>query len=330
VIVPEYVPGDWHAVVAGGVVALLDPSTPAEVVRAVWEAVPAHGGLADQLEVLLQGGIAGLRPFALVDLTGGRVHAALRGEVEVEVVGAGGVRVLGADEVTTWCERTADDADEVTVRVVGRTRPGDATLPVVSGVVRVGAVHVHLGAGRHSRPVAPPATAEAPLVTRAVAIPLPDLADDRLFAEVVDPVPASGVVAEAEAVLAADARGHEGPAPELQVIDHGVIDHGVTAHDVTAHDVTDHDVTDHDVTDHDVTDHDDHDGLTILSSDLQSIRDQLPSWAGDAVPGPFRVAARTVAPPAKLVLSTGQVVVLDHPVLLGRAPQVSRVTCPVS
>jgi hypothetical protein len=71
---------------------------------------------------------------------------------------------------------------------------------------------------------------------------------------------------------------------------------------------------------------DDHDGLTILSSDLVAIRDQLPSWAGDEVPGPFRVVAPEENPAAKLVLSTGLVVTLDRSVLLGRAPQVSRVT----
>lgn len=69
---------------------------------------------------------------------------------------------------------------------------------------------------------------------------------------------------------------------------------------------------------------DDHDGLTILSSDLAAIREQLPSWASDEVPGPFRAPAP--AEPAKLVLSTGLVVSLDRAVLLGRAPQVARVT----
>lgn len=69
---------------------------------------------------------------------------------------------------------------------------------------------------------------------------------------------------------------------------------------------------------------DDHDGLTILSSDLAAIRDQLPSWAADEVPGPFAVP--DAAQPARLVLSTGLVVTLDRAVLLGRAPQVARVT----
>ncbi|WP_345027757.1 FHA domain-containing protein, partial [Cellulomonas oligotrophica] len=70
---------------------------------------------------------------------------------------------------------------------------------------------------------------------------------------------------------------------------------------------------------------DDHDGMTILSSDLAQIRDQLPTWSQDAVPGPF--LAPVPAPlSARLVLSTGLVVPLDRSVLLGRAPQVARVT----
>jgi len=315
VIVPEYMPGDWHAVVAGGVVALLAPSTPSDVVRAVWAAVPAQGGLADQLEVLLTGGIARLQPFALVDLSGGRVHAALRGGVEIEVRGTDGTRVLSAGEVTTWSERVAEGADEVTIRVVGAPWTPEAALPVVSGVVRAGVVRVPLVArDAVVVPVAEPAALESGLD----AVP-----DDRLsgldddIVPTPDPVPvardlidhvpaagdpsaalrreldaawdlssAAGVVAEAEAALETGSLGR---------VEDTVIP-------------------------------DDHDGMTILSSDLQTIRNQLPSWAGDEVPGPFRVTAPQLAPPAKLVLSTGQVVAVDRSVLLGRAPQVSRVT----
>ncbi|MCC2313368.1 FHA domain-containing protein [Cellulomonas xiejunii] len=70
---------------------------------------------------------------------------------------------------------------------------------------------------------------------------------------------------------------------------------------------------------------DDHDGMTILSSDLARLRDRLPAWSQDAVPGPFPTPEAEPLP-ARMVLSTGLVVVLDRAVLLGRAPQVSRVT----
>ncbi|MCR6647878.1 MAG: FHA domain-containing protein [Cellulomonas sp.] len=77
---------------------------------------------------------------------------------------------------------------------------------------------------------------------------------------------------------------------------------------------------------------DDHDGLTILSSDLAQIRDQLPAWASQwpqegQTPGPFEVPTPVPAPePPRLLLSTGTEVSLDRTVLLGRAPQVARVT----
>lgn len=311
-IVPEYMPGDWHAVVAGGVVALLAPSTSSDVVRAVWAAVPAQGGLAAQLEALLTGGIARLQPFALVDLSGGRVRAALRGGVEIEVRGADGARVLGAGEVTTWSERVAEGADEVTIRVVGTPWTPELALPVVSGVVRASGVRVPLAArdAVSGEVVAaePDAPEDAPddALARLNADSFPTLDPVPAAPDLIDQIPAGGpseslrreldaawnlpsgaeVVAEAEAALDT---GSLGPVEDTVVPD-------------------------------------DHDGMTILSSDLQTIRHQLPSWAGDEVPGPFRVTAPQFAPPAKLVLSTGQVVSVDRSVLLGRAPQVSRVT----
>jgi hypothetical protein len=70
----------------------------------------------------------------------------------------------------------------------------------------------------------------------------------------------------------------------------------------------------------------DHDGTTVLSSDVVALRRQLPDWAGDGVPGPLAVPAADRPAPAKIRLSSGLVVSLTRPVLLGRAPQVSRVS----
>jgi hypothetical protein len=99
---------------------------------------------------------------------------------------------------------------------------------------------------------------------------------------------------------------------------------------------------------------DDHDGLTILSGELASIRQHLPSWAvsqtGDwpsgavvptpsPAPGPFGAplgtgaipvgAATGTAPTAqatvpRLAMSTGALVPVDGVVLIGRAPQATR------
>ncbi|PVU83789.1 hypothetical protein DDP54_13200 [Cellulomonas sp. WB94] len=330
-IVPEYMPGDWHAVVAGGVVALLAPSTPSDVVRAVWAAVPAQGGLADQLEALLAGGIARLQPFALVDLSGGRVHAALRGGVEIEVRGTDGARVLSAGEVTTWSERVAEGADEVTIRVVGTPWTPGLALPVVSGVVRASVVRVPLAA--RDAAVAEPASVDdtvedAPVDVR-VETPdgTPDgTPGDALAGPGADSLPTHDPVPGARDLIDHVPAGDESESlrreldaawnlpSSTEVVAQVVAEAEAALDSGSLGQVEDTVVPD------------DHDGMTILSSDLQTIRHQLPSWAGDEVPGPFRVAAPQLAPPAKLVLSTGQVVSVDRSVLLGRAPQVSRVT----
>jgi hypothetical protein len=89
---------------------------------------------------------------------------------------------------------------------------------------------------------------------------------------------------------------------------------------------------------------DDHDGLTILSGELASIRQHLPSWAvsqtgdwpsGPVVPTPapapgvsgaLPVTAAPTAqlPVPRLALSTGALVPVDAVVLIGRAPQADR------
>ena len=68
----------------------------------------------------------------------------------------------------------------------------------------------------------------------------------------------------------------------------------------------------------------DHDGMTIMSSDLVAIRAQMSSWKQNAAPGPFSIPE--TAPPARLMMSSGLVVTLDRTVLIGRAPVVSRVS----
>ncbi|MEN1974926.1 hypothetical protein AAHH18_07355, partial [Cellulomonas sp. P4] len=164
--VPEYTPGDWYAVVAGGVVLLLAPSTPPEVVRDVWASAPERGGgLGAQLDALVRHGIGGLHPFAAVDLTSGAVQTALRGDVEVEVVRGTRAEVLSAPDVVSWSERAVGSADEVTVRVTGAGR-GPA-LPIVSGVVRASRVRV-----RVTEDAAAPASDAAPVVHAATPVPV--------------------------------------------------------------------------------------------------------------------------------------------------------------
>ena len=71
---------------------------------------------------------------------------------------------------------------------------------------------------------------------------------------------------------------------------------------------------------------DDHDGLTILSTDLAEIREQLPSWASDELPGPFRTPAVASRRPRAWCCRPGSSCRSTVPCCSGRAPQVARVT----
>ena len=404
-IVPEYTPGDWYAVVANGVVLLLAPTTPPEVVRDVWASAPERGaGLGAQLDALVRHGIGGLHPFAAVDLTAGQVQTALRGDVEVEVVRGTRAEVLTAPQVVSWSERSVGSAEEVTIRVSGASRGG--ALPIVSGVVRASRVRVRLtgaevtaeaAAPAASTPVvlpaAPTAVAGSPRGTEApepaapaaqtepaAALPVAE-ADEPLGTEVVEggTVPAEvveGELVEAEVVEETAAPVEDRPAADQPVeVPAEVVEHDDAAPEPapapaprpafpapapTLPGVPE--ATDVPAAREPFVppappapalpgpaSADDHDGLTILSGELASIRQHLPSWAvsqtGDwpsgpvlptpaPAPGPFgatplaagpvQSAGTTHAPVPRLALSTGALVPVDGVVLIGRAPQADR------
>lgn len=280
-IVPEYTPGEWLALVTEGNVALLPPATDPGLVADLWASLRGSGSLSEQLGVLLRGGLAALPPFALLSVHGGRVHAVVRGGVAVEVTTATGVRAVGAPEVSTWTEEVVPDAVTVAVRAPGAVPDGRA-LPVLSAVVMAAAVVVGLRARTGPVPDAVPTrtpTREAPVavaggdrVTATAPAPAREVALDTLA------VPSAVPTTRSRLDTAAVARGPLGT---------------------------------------------DHDGTTVLSSDVVALRRRLPAWPGDAVPAPLTVPA-AAAPPAKLRLSSGLVVSLNRPVLLGRAPQAPR------
>lgn len=379
--VPEYTPGDWYAVVTPGVVLLLAPSTPPEVVRDVWAGAPEQGGgLGAQLDALVRHGIGGLHPFAAVDLATGAVQTALRGDVEVEVVRGTRAEVLSAPRVVSWSERAVGAADEVTVRVAGAGR--GPSLPLVSGIVRASRVRVRLTGSDAA--VVPPSTA-GPVVLAATPVPVA-VAASAPAAPDVEPAPArpaepgerveSGERVEPAAladggpetgdtlpgsvvpawfpVADDDATGTTGTT-DGAVVEAADGTAGGAAEPAEAADATAllpavdpaPSVASPALASPALpgpASADDHDGLTILSGELASIRQNLPSWAvsqtGEwpaGVPTPVLGPPATAAQPAAggggavaqatvpcLALSTGVRVPLDALVLIGRAPQEDR------
>ncbi|MCU1431948.1 MAG: hypothetical protein JWP95_1053 [Actinotalea sp.] len=500
-IVPQYAPGTWFAVVTDGTVAVLPPSTDAAVVAEVWASLRDGGTLTEQVQVLLRSGIAAMPPFALVSVEGGEVHAIVRGGVQVDLRTAAGTTVLSGSRVSTWSEDTVSDVLVVAVRTPAEAEGGDEStghllLPVLSAVVRAAEVRVELrsseGGSRDDdgaagwastsdadgpQPEAVPVVgtptstesassheAPAPLDALDPLYPIEDLValdadpddagDDLPVAFAHHPVgqddlAGTGGAGGPDAARSDDAHPDDTPAgdpslpsdlgeaggesdddvdePELEprwaptasaadveppapeypsaplwVPVAELLVPGAPAQLTSAADqhVPFADRRDErapvtsarpDDGGHDdleqtllpdgsapaaqapapapapapaaapapapapvpsngvhaptstvplngsthgpngvhasaVLPGEDHDGMTVLSSDVVALRRQLPDWAGDAVPGPFAVPAPQTPPPAKMLLSSGLVVSLNRPVLLGRAPQVSRVS----
>lgn len=348
-IVPRYVPGDWVAVVRDGTVALLPAHVDGRTVDRLWDSLRDGEGFGAQLDVLMERGLASVPPFALVSLADGAVHAIVRGDTQVVVDAEDGEHELDGSAVTTWHEATVRRARSVQVRATTARVDDDVTLPVLSAVVRAAAVEVELvhDAGRPRRAGRPVRAASADRPDRTaratgrapepepVPGPLPDPLPDPVPDPLPDPAPAL-----AEPPLPAPVPSPEtpwAPPPTLPAVP--ATPAGSPVADAGAPEPGDEASPSPDETPVDdvrlpvgglrpapqASHDDDHDGLTIQSTDVATLRRQLPEWADDAVPGPFAVPAPSAPPPAKIHLSSGLVISLNRPVLLGRAPQVSRV-----
>lgn len=219
-----YLPGAWTAVVCERLLALVGPGVEQATVAALWDVAAADGGVG---EALLELPDEAPGPVALVTLSGtGQLHAALRGDVEVLVGSASGMRTVRPGERTSWTQVTGHDVPAVTVRAADEPPPAGGLLPLVGGVVRAHELRATAGLRGGTRAAGP------------------------------------------------------GVPPSL----------------------------------------DDHEGLTIVTGDLVRLR------AGIRPAAPAPAPAPTPPVVARLRLSTGLVVPLDRTVLVGRAPQVGRVT----
>ena len=360
----EYQHGRWTAVAGEGFLALVEPDAARRVVDGLWQVASGDGDVLGALGVVAADGFAALPGFAVVRTDAdGAVHAVLRGPLRLRLHGADGVQEVAAGEGAVWTEHRALGVAGLEVAVDDAAGSGTDWWPLVGGVVQAAGLRSGtlddpaqevvdaVGTATHEQPVVP--VAEARHAEPADVAP-----GDVAPAEHVEPDPAVEVVAVEEPVAATDGptgwsaldawpvapavqEQPQEPEPEpaaeipwwpLTAADPApatALDAPLTAASVGAAPAgslaAGHvalgsgrpDVLD--------TGTDDHDGMTILSSDLARLRDRLPAWSQDGASGPFPTP-EAAPPAARLVLSTGLVVALDRAVLLGRAPQVARVT----
>ncbi|OLT49391.1 hypothetical protein [Cellulosimicrobium sp. CUA-896] len=165
------------------------PVEPA-LVEQVWDQLGTDAGVVEVLQVLTGAFGSSLRtlpPFAVVVVSDGRTHVAVRGDLSVSLVLGGAERVdVDGSAVTTWSERVVEDVAEVLVRTGARPAPAGGVLldpaaswPLAAGVVLADAVawRPTVRTAGHEQPVggatlrAPEETIAPEVTTGAVEAP---------------------------------------------------------------------------------------------------------------------------------------------------------------
>src|SRR5690625_4219738 len=260
--------------------------------------------LMSQLVIITDGRFSGLPAFAIARVEETQVHLMLRGNIGLTLGHAAGEQHFSAPSVSTWLEQIVDDATSLILHPAADDAvPGEAVAyPVTAGVVLTSHISVNLAAGAKT-----PASEAAvtPRPKRRAAVPDTPKVPDAVPNE---PAPEPEAQPEPE------------PQPDLaQAAVHAPVLPPPGGNSVWL----DREQAEEADAEFDYS-QEDHDGMTIMNSEVVALRQQLPAWEGDAEIGPLvDLADRTVVP--KIVLSTGMAVALDRPVVLGRAPQVSRV-----
>ncbi|MCL2454562.1 MAG: FHA domain-containing protein [Micrococcales bacterium] len=298
--VSSYVPGDWTAVVNDGFVALLGPATSPATAERLWFGSQERMNFIDGLSLLAAEGFGAMKPFVLsVRGDDGVTHVAVRGDVVVDAQldNDSATVTIDGHGVATWTERSLGGVSAMIIRVPGALDGPD--LPLVAGVVRAGGLRSPHGAKvgtEESADTEEPAPA-ADTQTRDDLSAQTAAKNDTKIDTRQDAAPTAAVVEDNETILVSVG------IPELpELLDSGELELIEVPEPVRVGAAG-------------------ADSLTIMSSNLPDVRGAMPTWSdedGDEGEG--------LEPTAQLVLSTGLVVSLDRPVLLGRAPQAARVS----
>jgi hypothetical protein len=283
--------GGWLALAAGPrllvVPELDDPA-------AAWAALKGEAGFQAALDLLTSRGLAATPSFVLVDWTeGADARLIVRGDATATVSTAGGDEPIAATGVSTWVERSVPGVQRLSISVPGVVPVGAAVLPLESGAAVIASVAT-------GAPVASTAVAPAPVQP---TVPLPSAPVD-IEATVV--VPDQATAPEPE------------PAEDEESYDYLF---GDTMYRSVSDAAVRADEPDADGEPAGEAQAGDHDGQTVLTSDIAKLRGRK-ARAGATVP----TDAAPPAPQLVLVLSTGGREPLTQPILVGRSPSVSKIS----
>lgn len=153
------VSGGWLALTSGETLLVIGAPTDQATVDALWEALAGTGGFQRVLDVLTNKGLAATPPFALFDGSAASLRIIVRGPVMATVSHAGGTHRLDGSGVTTWLEQTLAEVSSAVVDVAGAAAAdGVVQLPLGTGAAWVSSLELRFEApaalvSKPSRPV---------------------------------------------------------------------------------------------------------------------------------------------------------------------------------
>jgi hypothetical protein len=358
-IVGRYAPGRRQAVVTDHGVVVVGADVPLALLERVWLQAAAGRGLPAVLEALTGAfgtSLAAIPPFAvaLQETTGVRV--VVRGALEIDVETGTGTESLSGVGVTTWTERSLPGVRRVSI--VDGADGGAAEYPICDGIVLVSAIRVDFGdqadsVGPASASSVAPSVPAAPYIAPVAPVPVPEVSeaavppqatgDDTVPPAPVDSVPGVETVpalpdddgdADVETAVAESEDAAAPSAPSL--IDSATVLTATGADTLLPGDSTfaraSSATTDEDeasVVDNELAatiarpapapTEGDHDGATISVAEARRLR----GGVSDSAPPPL--APPRPPAPGRVRLSTGQVLLLDRTVVIGRRPRSTRV-----
>ena len=299
------VSGGWLGLFRGARVLLVATADDSFVAGA-WAAIADDSALQGLLDLLTSNGLAQTPEFVLLEWQpGADARVIVRGQSTLLVTDATGQTELSGAGVSTWVERTIAAVSAIELTVPGAVAATSGYLPLVEGAVLLAGARVKLqpqsaplGGSKVAAPVTAAATATPPSATPTSTPPAPT-----------EPP----VDVEATIVVAPESE------PEALEPQEGGYDYlfGETVFRSVAEAAVSAPEEDAPADNEPLAG--DHDGETVLTSDIAGLR-----RARKARP------AESAAPPApKLVLlvsTTGAREPLSEPILVGRSPSVSKVS----
>lgn len=312
--------GGWAVIASGGRTLIVDALDDRDFVESAWAAVQLPTGFQSLLDLLTARGLVATPAFALVEwLPGGEPKVILRGDSPLQMTGTAGVDQVSAAGVSTWVDRVLVGLDALAFTVPGAVPGPGAPLPLESGVaagaaVTIGAVAAVAGvvpipaaAASAVPPVTPAVPAAASRAPASSPEPI-DVDPGTTMAGLPDRDPAQLTVEESEPDAAGSYDFLFGDTIVRSVADAAMLEPDVNQETAASDPLAG-----------------DHDGHTVLTSDIAKLRGSRKSRG--TANAPPRPPTPPPAPALVLVVSsTGMREPLEQPILVGRSPSVSRVS----